>query len=162
VTKTVKATLFVISGTLAFPIVAWIGTWGYWHFRITGATRGIEEIANGTKNHEPTYGESYSVLMSARCRSLPYLINAMDPGKPVWFLTELQFFIRSGYLPIDGSTDDDLDDALREFRIDPFDSPQLIRTKCEGWRKWWNDSGHKYHQWWRVWSSSCRHSTEAR
>ena len=154
-TKPLKTILLMAAGVPGVLILAWLATWVYWHVRITRAIHGIESVVTSATPSQRAYGESIEVLESARCRSLPYLLSNMDPTKHVWFLGQMQYFIRSSSLPLEGS-DKELDGALGEFHIDPLDSPQLIRTKWDGLRRWWAESDHKYHQWWRIWSSSCR------
>jgi hypothetical protein len=69
-----KALGIMIPAILA--LLAWGGNFLYWHVRIHSAIRTLETQPTG-----PEGEAALTELISAGCRSLPYLISALDPSK---------------------------------------------------------------------------------
>ena len=97
------------------------------------------------------------VLDDAGCRAIPYLVGALDPGKYTTFLT-----LATTHLAAAATASDDPIIRLQreyeqrqEWRIEKQDPPAERQRKCDLLRAWWAKDGGRYHQAWRVWSSSC-------
>jgi hypothetical protein len=149
---------------LGLAALVWVGTFFYWHFRITEAVRCLESASTekDTFEHVLLCKKAFAILEGAGCRSLPYLVNAMDPSRSEWLLITLEQRIEIHRRPADWSIEDFLLESQepREPQGPPGiawgDSPKVRRIKCEQRRAWWKESGGGYHQWWRIWSPCCR------
>jgi hypothetical protein len=149
--QTLKSVLASALAVVALAAIAWTGTYLYWHIRIVRALRTWETQA-------PAELEAASdVLNEAGCRSLPYLVGALDPRKNTAFLTfvttQVAFATGDPHKPLLGNIE--AREHLTEWRIEKEDSPALRQRKCDLIREWWRENGGRHHQPWRIWSSQC-------
>jgi len=152
--RKMKTAAKIVGGVILVAVLAWTGTLLYWHFTLRSAI----EAQGG-----PNQMAARVTLRSAGCRSLPYVIRSLDRDpKSSW---QWEFLYR---LLLSTSTQEDFPADLEtgeilNFLEGCFVDPEPTPAKEAAWRKkvqaWWEDSGSGYHQWWRVWSSSCRLGT---
>lgn len=158
----IKFLLLTLVPAIALPVLICTGVFVYWHFRITSALRLLE-----AKIPQKPYSMAVSqelqhaseILRAGGCRSLPYLIETVQPTREFDLLDRTTFEFL--WIIADGAKDgpeharslDELQDRF-EFRI--HDSPQVKRERCDRLKAWWSANKSRHHQWWRVWSSHCR------
>jgi len=155
-----KALILVSAALIALPVAAWLATFLYWHFRITDALRVLENRASGLRLSSLDHDDSYEILLSSGCRCLPYLVSAAESPENRFLHDELLYRIVTRTRVGDGVViDQDLIRArgvLGGNPLLPDDSPEDRRQKAGRIRDWWSADGHRFHQWWRVWTSHCR------
>ena len=147
-----KSALISALAAVILAVIAWSGTFLYWHIKIVGALRTAE-----TQTTTAELQAAMDLLNEAGCRSLPYLVGSLDPRKPTHVLT----FLTSQVAFMAGDPDEPLlvnvkvREHLGEWRIDKEDSPAMRQSKCDLVREWWRENCGRYHQTWRIWSSQC-------
>ena len=129
----------VLAAAALLGVVAWIGTYFYWHFRLLGAVRTLE-ARMGT----PSADDAHDVIEAGGCRALSYLVDALDHTKNPLFLIYATGEISKSI------------EAARDWKIVPEDRPPEMKAKCDSLRDYWKANGGLHHQWWRIWSSQCR------
>lgn len=147
--RNVKAVLWGILALILAAVLAWLALFITWHVRIRGAIQALDS-SSGT---EETRGPS-DVLRSAGCRAIPYILRAIDPDRPQsWICSQLYDSVLD---PGSGSPPDPRTvRMLEECCVDPDKSVEYRRRSRDRLLTWWRDDGHRFHQWWRVWSSRC-------
>lgn len=155
----VKALLIVGVATAALPVVAWTSTFLYWHFRIRGALDALVLRTGGTGMSYIDHAEEFKTLRRAGCRSLPYLVRAVESrgsGELYWQLLDHLFCSRGPGIPnaVDRQHLAGMN-VLESNQIRFGDPPDVRRSKVLKIRAWWSAEGDRYHQAWRVWSSDC-------
>lgn len=159
----VKALILAAALGVGLPLVAWTGTFLYWHLRIASAVNRWErdtDVARFVQSR--AYGLSQAdadTLRAAGCRALPYLVDSLRPSRTLEFRQDVVRYVlhfQAALGPPEESTDEDFHRKMREWTISSADSPTQRETKCAQILEWWHRSGHQYHQWWRVWSPNCR------
>ncbi|MBI3858385.1 MAG: hypothetical protein HY293_22095 [Planctomycetes bacterium] len=149
-----------LAAAVILGALAWTGTYLYWHIRILGAIRTLETqtapVIGTSVGNEENLG-AFDVLRSAGCRSLPYLVGALSTPNNSLFMWDAFWQILGNTLPGHRSDPENSAtlDFLSENRFEPNDSAPKRQEKLEKIRSWWRESGRKYHQTWRVWSSNC-------
>ncbi|MBI3858384.1 MAG: hypothetical protein HY293_22090 [Planctomycetes bacterium] len=143
-----------IGVALVLALLAWTGTFLYWHFRIRSAIRVLED--QPVSSHRDG---AVRQLASGGCRSLSYLVAALDPAReqPEIWVALHKAFIQNSLHPqrLNDQECVEASNYLEECRVDPDFSPRKRAARAEWIRSWWKKSGSRYHQWWRVWSSCC-------
>jgi hypothetical protein len=159
----VKALAKIMAALLVLAIFAWTGTFLYWRFKLQGAIRGFIAQSQDGRMSYIDHNENFQILRQSGCRSLPYLVDALDTSGYEVPLEQALDMIFSSKVPRTdlppGAIDQDLVAGMAvmdQCIIRETDSPQERLQKCAQIRAWWRESGSKYHQWWRVWSSKCR------
>ena len=157
----VRILIAVLSIAIFLPLLAWTGTFLYWHFRITNAIRVIEKSPSNLsgRGREKELEDASSNLASAGCRNLPYVIDSIDPSKQPDFVEEMIFQMTSLLRPDLEDPNDDIyanTEFLRKCTLREQDTSDLRALKCNRLHAWWADRRLSYHQWWRVCSSRCR------
>ena len=153
-----KTPLKIVAGLLALAVVAWIGASLYWHIRIMGAVSALKTQYAPTvidRTSDPLKGEAFETLTAAGCRSLPYLIDALDSSNNPELMWDAFFRILGASLP---PSDPDVKAQLlllEENRLYLSDSSEKRREKVGRIQTWWKENGPRCHQSWRVWSSKC-------
>ena len=156
--RTVKRAAIVLAAGVLLPVLAWGGTFFYWHFRIRSAIRVFEAQTGPTLTGSLRLVADQApmeTLLSAGCRSLPYLAREIGTARN----PELLFDAFEGNLRLALQSDPRSVDVARLLnRWEHFaeDTPQERRQKATEIRSWWDQNGHLYHQWWRVWTWKCR------
>ena len=156
-----KILLLAISILILLPLIAWTGTFLYWHLRITRAVRVLEttKIPNtgGTPQEHQDADQS---LMDSGCRCLPYLLRSLDPAKDEGYLSIATFLVAWESvlpgLPITEIDSPELSSRLDSWEIRLGDSEATKKRKIQEIRAWWGEHGEEHHQWWRVWTAECR------
>lgn len=150
----------VLAGTAALALLTWTGTYLYWHVRILSAIRTLEtQIA---PSRDPAQivdpnSDPCQVLSDAGCRSLPYLVAALDTpnaGNAMWNFFYWRF---SQALP-EGTLDAELKsktDVVYDAAPKTEATAQERANNSARVRAWWREEGRLLHQPWRVWSSKC-------
>jgi hypothetical protein len=158
-----KAFLLTALG-LATVLLAWGSGVLYWHLRLHSALRTFEDtnspLPAGAAPREEESQRSFQVLTEAGCRSLPYLVGALDDTNDPVLLSTLTFMIvrtalYPGLLFAEGSSPA-LDRKMEEWSFRPDAPPEERRIKCDRIRVWWKEQGSEYHQVWRFWTSACK------
>jgi hypothetical protein len=84
--KTPLRTLLLVAlGIPLLALLAWTGTFLYWHFRIRSAIRALEALSVAPT--PPEGDPAAMLLMASGCRCLPYLVQAIDSSKSPEFLS---------------------------------------------------------------------------
>lgn len=142
--------LTVALSLLVVAALAWGVGFLYWHFTLSAALR---ELEDGMEALEPGKPDSYTELIApgltldaAGCRSLPYFVGALDPGRKIFLLHWCSKELWS----------DERKSFDRDWVIHTTDSPEAVSSKCMKIREWWARHGREYHQPWRWWTSECR------
>ena len=150
--RAMRTALKIAIVVVTLAAVAWSATFLYWHVRIARAIRTMQQ-----EPITPDLQGALDVLDDAGCRAIPYLVGALDPGKYTTFLT-----LATTHLAAAATASDDPIIRLQreyeqrqEWRIEKQDPPAERQRKCDLLRAWWAKDGGRYHQAWRVWSSSC-------
>lgn len=154
-----KILILALALALGLPLVGWVGTSLYWHVRITGALQTLEACVPDAAGETRPSQEAQDTLMSAGCRSLPYLVGALESSRSDTCIETVEFQIAWHVAPLGSpNRDADYDDIVKFFNDHPFaatDSPDVRRRNHECLRTWWTQTGVKHHQGWRIWSSQC-------
>jgi hypothetical protein len=152
-----KGALKAAAAIAVLAVLAWTGTYLYWHVRILAALRTLESHA-GWPTSSPSANEADNVVNEAGCRAFPAMVAALDPGKNPYFLFNvtakmaIQVAAPGERDPLPSQA---ISDQLGEWRIQTWDSVQERTRKCDVIRSWWKLHGSEYHQTWRVWSRAC-------
>jgi hypothetical protein len=135
----------------------------YWHLRIRSALRDLEQTTRSERRSNEEEGRrqrSVDTLMAAGCRTLPYLVDALDETRGDEFMTSATFLIVWESVlpggPAGQVEDSTLARRFENWMITAKDSPEGRRTKCERIREWWKENGPEHHQIWRFWTAHCR------
>lgn len=160
----VKALLIASAVLIALPIVAWTGTFLYWHLRITSDLRAWKKAA---ADRVSTAGyrdggiprETAMTLHLAGCRSLPYLATSLEDSTDPMFQEGVMRQIIQALNP-PGPPAEATFEAMSErnarwqFIAEGLNLER--EQKIADFREWWRANSPEYHQVWRVWSSNCR------
>jgi len=148
----VKTAAGWLVAAMVLAVIAWTGTYLYWHLKIVGALRTLDTPVIDAETEAAS-----DFLNEAGCRTLPYLVASLDPKRNTIFLTlvtsQIAFTAADPGEPILSNMR--VRERLGEWRIEKADSPAERQRKCETIRDWWRENGAQYHQVWRVWSSQC-------
>jgi hypothetical protein len=148
-----KSIMGYVAAAAVLAVVAWIGTYFFWHIRLVGAVRTLESKA-GT----PAADDAADVVESAGCRALPYLVGALDGAKNQIFQIYATGVIVKSIEEVGGRNaafnPSELSQA-RGWKVVPEDNPVDIKAKDDAIRAYWKNYEALHHQWWRVWSSRC-------
>jgi len=153
VKKATKVLIVTVALLTALPLVAWTGTFVYWRVKIGKAIQELELLRTPAPTHA-----FMTLRHDAGCRALPYLVQALEPGKSPVFLERatLLIAIEVADPPCKG---DRWSPVIREgefdWRISLEDSAESRTKKCEMVREYWRNNGSRHHQAWRVWSRAC-------
>jgi hypothetical protein len=155
-----KTVFKLVAGLAVVAAVAWTASYLYWHVKIVGAVRTLQTQSVPLINdpsRDLLSGESFDTLTAAGCRSLPHLVGALNSANNPEMMLDAFFRLFSASLPL-SSSDSDLKAILflEENRLYAGEPVQKRREKIDRIRAWWKESGDRYYQWWRVWSSKCR------
>jgi len=152
----VKTAALCLGTAIVAAALGWLGTTVYWHLRIQGAIRTLDRRA--------TPGETAladDVLVSAGCRSLPCLIDAIDPVREqpwLWKRIYDTASLASSTGPMDTIGDERTIpslDLLQSLCDNPGNTPARRREQSARMHAWWKSDGFLFHHWWNVWSSRC-------
>lgn len=141
---------------IALPLLLWTGTFLYWHFRISAAIGWFESTVAKQPPEapgSPGFRKASETIQSAGCRSLPYVMGAVDESKHPQFLTSM-IALATWHADIP-STETRVGIGMERLQLQPGDSAELRREKIRLLRSWWREKGSEHHQWWRVWSGKC-------
>jgi len=150
VSSPLKATLGVIATLLILAVLAWTGTFLYWHFKIRAAIRSVA-------SPNPSYEEG-ELLKRAGCRALPYLVDSLPESKNQFYLMSATYMIAAEVAApgtLRGNVPYQLLETRSSWIVQAEDGGPGLQSKLEEIRAYWRENGHRHHQWWRVWSSSC-------
>ena len=143
-----------IAGVLLAGIVfTWAGTLLYWDFRIRGAIRVLDGNPDSIAKKD-----AEDALLAGGCRSLPCLVDALDPEKPdsgtPIFLDMIFDRVGRRTSPREDAPEPEGLAILGEWHASTtsLQHRYVIRDRVQAW---WRRNGGAYHQWWRVWSSQC-------
>src|SRR6185295_477005 len=125
--------LVILLSLALVPGLAWTAGFLYWHVRLTVALRTLDD-RGGTRGGV----ESEQTLTAAGCRSLPYYVGALEPGRSRELLQWCSTQLPGCHLGIDAG-----------------DTPDAVESKCQTLRDWWAEHGREHHQSWRWWTGRC-------
>jgi hypothetical protein len=154
----VKGALKAAAALAVLAVLAWTGTYIYWHIRIMGTLRTLETQSTSAPSGSSDTSEAGIALSAAGCRAFPYIVGALDPAKNPYFLARVsaRMAIQVSVPGATGFIDArDVSERWKEWYIDPGDSVPERAAKCEAMRAWWRLHGSEYHQTWRIWSRAC-------
>lgn len=161
----IKITLATILIPAAIGTVAWLGTFFYWHIRVTIALRTWEREGSTLHGFNIYWRESGApptvsrVLESAGCRALPYMVATLDDSRKPWFRECLAGRIEqcmSGSTPRGKEALRFLNERWREWDDLDYRWPASQRDRLyDQVAPWWHQHGDEHHQWWRIWSRCC-------
>lgn len=146
-------------------VLAWIGTFFYWHVRITWAMSRWESEASIRRGFNVYWRqdgappEAYRILEQAGCRALPYFIRRMgSEGTPSFKSCIVSRTIQ--FLAGPGPREDPevvrrLLERYFTWDYNEGDTPTDWKGRQEAVLRWWQVHGAHRHQWWRIWSASC-------
>jgi hypothetical protein len=158
VRRPIKALIITLIVLIALPLVAWTGTFLYWHFRINAALRDLErqhETRTVTGSGQNLIVVPDPILGKAGCRALPYLVRDIGSAEEQSHFRDLMSFVL--ILLADSPFKDEEDrNNFRTFATE-FGLPRTEEWKSmrAAFQKEWSEGKLPPHQWWRVWSSSC-------
>ena len=157
----IKAALAVVAALLILAVLVWVGAFLYWHFRISNAISVVEKSPSKLvgRGREREVEDALSSLESAGCRSLPYVIDSIDPEKDPDFVMEMIYQLTSQVILAPKHPNDEVDATLTFLHkcvLREQDTSDLRALKCNRLHVWWVDNRASYYQWWRVWSPKCR------
>jgi hypothetical protein len=147
----------LLGAILLLGLLGWTGTFFYWHWRIRGDIRILE---NGPTTQERD--GAYYRLIEGGCRSLPYVIDSLNPANEDSELPDIAFMVFHWHCGTTGTSEDPDQDfwhhglLLQELQKSWRDSPERRRQGTERLRARWKEVAPRYHRWWRVWSPTCR------
>ena len=134
----VKALIIAALVLVALPIAAWTGTFLYWHLRIKGVIRALESSRSAVGGlGRSTKPVDLGPLLKAGCRSIPYLIRAMESSSSPEVMDVADYII-GGHVAMNPGM--------------PVDHPRNYPRLTQ----WWERNRSKHNPWWRVWSGECR------
>jgi len=152
----VKAAVCWVLAAILVVVLGWFGLFLYWHVRIRRAIQTIDLHAN-----PDDVDRAYAELSSAGCRSLPYLVGAVDPEREQsWIWRTLHRTAAEASLTEPMGSMHDVRcspslEMLEGFRVHWTGSPAVRRERHARILAWWKSDGFLYHRWWCVWSSRC-------
>ena len=109
------------------------------------------DIATVSRAYGPAVTPHAFVFEGAR--KLRY-VGAIDDSKDWEFLSWMSLLVSWHGAPVPMDEGSGSKRANVEFRKE--DSPELRRRMVRLIQEWWKEHGADHHQWWRVWSESCR------
>lgn len=157
-----RTLLVVATSFILVALLAWVSTFLYWHVRISGAIRTLDQDPSGVR--QPKGGreqDAFVFLANSGCRMLPYAVRALDPSKDPEFSDLMLDLIQRQVRSLRVVTERFDDDAQAELRFLPKcvfyeqDTSEIRELKSDRLHVWWEQKGDLLHQWWRVWSSEC-------
>jgi hypothetical protein len=149
-----KNLLKIAAFLAALALMGWVGLYLHWHFRIVGAVQTLAKqppIIVGDAGFSSS-GEANEILLSGGCRSLSYLVGALEHANNSQLLCDMYLKILTMSLPADLKAQVP---TLEENRITLADNAEMKRRKAEALRTWWQANESRIHQGWKVWSSKC-------
>jgi hypothetical protein len=151
----VKTGAKIAAATLVLAVLAWTGIVLYWHLTIRSAIQYFDDHATDVPRPWDPLGdtEAFATIRGSGCRSLPYLIRAIETSTNPEYQRGLSMLV---FFTVTKATSPEAEAKLQNVALlAPDDEPAEHRKKVEAIRTWWDQHGHLYHQWWRVWSSKC-------
>jgi hypothetical protein len=145
----------IAAATLVLAVLAWTGIVLYWHLTIRSAIQYFDDHATDVPRPWDPLGdtEAFATIRGSGCRSLPYLIRAIETSTSPEYQRGLSMLV---FFTVTKATSPEAEAKLQNVALlAPDDEPAEHRRKVEAIRIWWDQHGHLYHQWWRVWSSKC-------
>lgn len=131
--------------------LAWGGGYLYWHIRLVGAIRTLETRSTP----QGTDADAVEIVQDAGCKSLPYLISAMQPTKNPFFLFEASKLLKSSLQGPTSRGDVDVKDHLQDWLITPETRAEDRQKRCDDLHQWWKEKGEPRHSAAKWWKSDC-------
>ena len=140
----------------------WVAMYVYWHLKITGAIRAMENQGGGVKGGVVGNREGYNMpdeplddLEDAGCRALPYLVSAMFSTKNGAATMACVDLIKKLTAPEGPTASGTIRSECPMVRLQLDDLAEERARKCEPIRTWWNGHAKEYHQNWRLYTGHC-------
>ena len=143
---------------IGVPFLAWSGALLYWHFRITGAIRGIEARGVWPTGMDGLHRPELETLLAAGCRSIPYLLRELGSSRNRPVLENATHVIKMHLASRKGMSQEESLTIWGCFQESPFtseDSPEERGRNFAHIARLWEEHRPRHHPWWRVWSSGC-------
>jgi hypothetical protein len=155
-----KALGWTAGGLATLAALIWLGSFLYWHLRITSSLKSWKEELQATGGHHSTkLHRERGFIHTAGCRALPYVVAALDASEddPRFQEALVQYLISAlaGPEPATPETFRVLDERSQRWEFIASGLDLERRYKLADFRAWWRENGHTYHAWWRTWSKWC-------
>ncbi len=131
--------------------VAWGGGYLYWHIRLLGAIRTLETRSTP----QGSDADAVEIVEDAGCKSLPYLISAMQPSKNPYFLFVASDLLKKSLKGPISRGDPDVTAHLQEWLITPETRAEDRQKRCDDLHQWWREKGEPRHSGGKWWKSDC-------
>lgn len=131
--------------------VAWVGGYTYWHVRLLGAIRTLETRTSP----QGSDADAVEIVEDAGCKSLPYLISAIQPGKNPYFLAVASDLLKKALAAPMARGDLDLNTHLADWALTPDTRPDDRQKKCDALHAWWREKGESRHSGAKWWKRDC-------
>ena len=145
--SSIKPFVIAIAALLAAGLIAWTGTFLYWHVKIKAAVHTVKEDLFSRHGDD-----ALLTLKLAGCRTLPYLMSEVSTAENHKEMKVLGFML---YLCAADQLDSKGKEHLAKLCWIADEDAQEFAPRRDALLAWWKESGAEYHQWWRVWSSKC-------
>ena len=163
VNSPLKISLLIAGLVAVLAGLAWVGTFFYWHVRLTTALRHWEAEANrwNLRWRWRTSGlapEGFRTTEEAGCRALPYLVRSLERDSKPEFLEGVADRITqilAGPIPRNPPQVRTYTQRQEAWVPERGDAPALRAAKRKRLQAWWRAHGDECHRWWRVWSARC-------
>lgn len=145
----------IAGATIVLALLGWTGVVLYWHLTIRSAIQYFDDHASDVpRPWDPLADtQAFLTIRGAGCRGLPYLVRAIEASNSPEYQRGLSMLV---FFAATKSNSPEAEAKLQEVSLlSADDEPAETRRKVAAIRSWWDQHGHLYHQWWRVWSARC-------
>ena len=152
--------LLTMAALVVLVSLIWCGGILYWHWRLREGIRAIELFyaANAGSVGYPDRGGKTGVLVTAGCRSLPYLVDALNDTRDSRVQKDVMNRILANLAgpgrPDDRAIADAKERGVR-WEIVAYGPAPAREEKIADFNAWWKVHRSRYHQAWRFWSAWC-------
>ena len=152
---------WTVAAVVALTGLLWLGSFLYWHVRITTSLKRWKQERKATGgHHSPTLHQERGFLQgTAGCRALPYVAVALESSDddPEFQEALMQYLISAlgGPGPYSQESFAEMGERAQRWEFIASGLDLERRGKVADFRTWWRENGHKYHAWWRTWSGWC-------
>ena len=145
----------IAAGAIVLALLGWTGVVVYWHLTLRSAIQYFDDHASDVPRPWDPLADTaaFTTVRASGCRSLPYLVRAIEASSNPEYQRGLSLLVFFAATKTESAEAVDKLQYVTLLSVD--DEPPEHRKKVDAIRTWWDQHGHLYHQWWRVWSSKC-------